>query len=75
MNTIEKLGLAIMIMSAMYIPEGGIRGGVCTVVFFAGWCLFSLPLAHLTKRALDGRKRGAKSKSLNGKGGSKAARQ
>jgi len=31
--------------------------------------------ARLTKRALDGRKRGAKSKSLNGKGGSKAARQ
>lgn len=30
---------------------------------------------HLTKRSLDGRKRGAKSKSLNGKGGSKAARQ
>ena len=28
-----------------------------------------------TKRALNGRKRGAKSKSLNGKGGSKAARQ
>jgi len=28
-----------------------------------------------TKHALDGRKRGAKSKSLNGKGGSKAARQ
>lgn len=28
-----------------------------------------------TPRALDGRKRGAKSKSLNGKGGSKAARQ
>jgi len=29
MNNIEKLGLAIMIMSAMYIPEGGVRGGVC----------------------------------------------
>ena len=28
-----------------------------------------------TPRALDGRKRGAKSKSMNGKGGSKAARQ
>jgi hypothetical protein len=28
-----------------------------------------------TKRALDGRKRGAKSKPLNGKGGYKAARQ
>ena len=28
-----------------------------------------------TSRALDGRKRGVKSKSLNGKGGSKAARQ
>jgi len=28
-----------------------------------------------TKLALDGRKRGAKSKSVSGKGGSKAARQ
>jgi len=53
MNNIEKLGLAIMILSAMYIPEGGVRGGVCTVVFFVGWCLFSLPLAHLTQRAGD----------------------
>jgi hypothetical protein len=31
--------------------------------------------AHLTQRPLYGRKRGAKSKSLNGKGGFKAARQ
>jgi hypothetical protein len=30
---------------------------------------------NLTPRALDGAKRGAKSKSLNGKGSSRAARQ
>ena len=35
----------------------------------------SVKTTRPTKRALDGRKRGAKSKSLNGKGGSKAARQ
>jgi len=31
-------------------------------------------IKRLTKRALDGRKRGAKIKSVNGKGGSKVAR-
>lgn len=58
-------------------------GSVCLVdkeAFDRFWSeLYKLGIAvkttRPTKRALDGRKRGAKSKSLNGKAGSKAARQ
>ena len=45
------------------------------VLFFWLPAIIINSVGWLTKRALDGRKRGVKSKSLNGKGGSKAARQ